>query len=329
MEQFKDTSYPGYTVSDHGRIFTKERTIKANKYGGIRTIEAKEKAPSDNGGGYKFVTLHYDGEQKRAYVHRLVAEAFVPNPEGKPTVNHKDGDKSNNLSTNLEWATYKEQSDHSDSTGLSNKGVKRREVYQYDKNGTFLASYPSVSKASEKTGVNRQGISECVKPFRNQGKTAGGYIWCYPGDEDKVFERVKNKPGEEVHQYSLEGEFLNKFDQVKDAVAFTEIGSELIRQCLREDSKTAGGYIWIRPKGSKEDREEVKRKMVRPDNKVYQYTLEGQFLREYSSVKEAAYWVGLKGPTIHQAIKRAGTAGGYIWKRSRDYQKGLQFYLFG
>lgn len=68
--------------------------------------------------GYKVVSLWADEKMYSKKVHRLVAEAFIPNPENKPTVNHKDGNKDNNSVTNLEWATHQENIDHAIQTGL-------------------------------------------------------------------------------------------------------------------------------------------------------------------------------------------------------------------
>lgn len=71
--------------------------------------------------GYKCVKLTRNNGSKKYYIHKLLAQAFIPNPENKPCVNHKDGDPTNNKLSNLEWATYSEDQKHAHKSGLNNK----------------------------------------------------------------------------------------------------------------------------------------------------------------------------------------------------------------
>jgi len=96
-----------YQVSNHGEVRSLERIVKAPA-GRTRPIEAKVLRPMSNLSGYVFVFLRRDGERQKFYVHRLVAIAFIENPEGKEIVNHKDCNRSNNILLNLEWATGSE-----------------------------------------------------------------------------------------------------------------------------------------------------------------------------------------------------------------------------
>src|SRR5690606_33632292 len=97
-----------YLVSRCGRIFSQKR--KGTKGGELKQFIVK---------GYKRVSIWIDGEYIAKQTHRIIAETFIPNPESKPQVNHKDGDKLNNSALNLEWVSAKENSQHSYDSKLS------------------------------------------------------------------------------------------------------------------------------------------------------------------------------------------------------------------
>ena len=103
-----------YEVSDSGQV----RSISKHDRLG-RFKEGKVKSSCNNGTGYLVVNLKVDGKQKMKTVHRLVAEAFIPNLEGKRCINHKDGNKQNNCVENLEWCTHSENNIHSFKNGLN------------------------------------------------------------------------------------------------------------------------------------------------------------------------------------------------------------------
>lgn len=99
-----------YMVSNKGRVMSVPRIkqTKNRRYG----KSGMEIAHHDNGNGYRILTLSRDGVHDQRSVHRLVAEAFIPNPSNLPEVNHKDGDKANNQVENLEWVTKSENMQH-------------------------------------------------------------------------------------------------------------------------------------------------------------------------------------------------------------------------
>lgn len=106
-----------YQVSNDGQVRSVARTVIAST-GSVYHLKGKLLRPADNGDGYLFVALRCAGKYVQRTVHRLVAEAFIPNPEHKETVNHIDGNKSNNLVANLEWATQAENNTHAIQLGL-------------------------------------------------------------------------------------------------------------------------------------------------------------------------------------------------------------------
>ena len=108
-----------YEVSDKGRVRSKDREVQ---YSDGRVIKKKGKFLSISAGanGYENVKLYKDKKAKNHSVHRLVAEAFIPNPDDKPQVNHKDRNPLNNGFENLEWVTHQENADHAVATGYHN-----------------------------------------------------------------------------------------------------------------------------------------------------------------------------------------------------------------
>lgn len=105
-----------YEVSNLGRVKSLPRIRKGvNRSGGVsfRCYKGSVLSTTKNNSRYVTVTLFKDGEETPALVHRLVAQEFLPNPENKPEVNHKDGDTFNNAVSNLEWCTRKENAIHS------------------------------------------------------------------------------------------------------------------------------------------------------------------------------------------------------------------------
>lgn len=166
-----------YEVSNRGRIFGVRRTIKANHRGGIRVVHRAEKKPTISDNGYCVVVLYKENKQKRKYVHRLVAEVFHPNKDKKREVNHEDGVKTNNRSSNLVWATHKENDTHARTTGL-HPGCPGKPVNQLELDGTFIAKFKSAMEAARRTGANRSSIQECCAGKRI---TTGGYKWSFAG----------------------------------------------------------------------------------------------------------------------------------------------------
>ena len=108
-----------YEVSNLGRVKSLLRFKDNNK--GKQIVESKIKDQTFTA-GYPSLNIYLGGDVKRVYTHRLVADAFIPNPDNKKTVNHKNGIKTDNKVNNLEWATYSENTQHAIETGLAKQG---------------------------------------------------------------------------------------------------------------------------------------------------------------------------------------------------------------
>ena len=168
-----------YEVSNLGRVRSLGRTITRNtRWGTVKpyTIKPRVLKPLHSQGDYCYVHLFgTDGTSTNHKVHRLVAKAFVPNPDNLNEVNHIDEDKDNNRADNLEWVTHIANCNYG--TRNERAAAKRgRQVEQLTLDGHHVAFYQSTSEASRMTGIGRKNIGECLC-LRSQ--TAGGYRWKY------------------------------------------------------------------------------------------------------------------------------------------------------
>ena len=178
-------NHPSYFISNFGRVFSK----KSNKV-------MKNRVVSKN--GYQQITL----DNSQLLVHRLVAQAFIPNPNNLPCVNHKDENPFNNDFRNLEWCTYKYNSNYGTNPSRHSKKMldrynndqdwksdcikrlaeiqkkKRKRVVQLDKFNNYLKTYES-SYATEKDGHLSVHVCDCANGKR---KTHHGYKWIWECD---------------------------------------------------------------------------------------------------------------------------------------------------
>lgn len=183
MEQWKDIeSYEGmYQVSNTGRVKSLKRVTQFKGKDYTRTEQEKILTPAKHQKGYLKAQLRKNDKLKAFFIHRLVAQAFIPNPENKATVNHKNGIKTDNNVNNLEWLSNQENMKHAYDTGIRNNDklheAKLKPVAQYMKSGELVATYGSVKEAVEKNPTFRQGgISSCCL---GNYKSSHGYVWKY------------------------------------------------------------------------------------------------------------------------------------------------------
>ncbi len=147
-----------YEVSDQGSVRSLDRMVNG-RYGTKRIQRGKVLRPAPTECGYLFVTLQADKRTKYTGVHRIVCAAFN-GPSDKPTVNHKDGNKHNNVPGNLEWATYLENQTHADSTGLRqikgerNGRAKLTEVDVASIRSAGALKYGDVARIARQYGVS-------------------------------------------------------------------------------------------------------------------------------------------------------------------------------
>lgn len=205
-----------YQVSNTGRV----RSLNYGRTGKIKVMKQ-----GTNKGGYKVIGLNRNGKRKVYSVHRLVALAFIPNPLNLPQVNHIDEDKTNNTVWNLEWCTPKYNSTYGNRNKKISEGNKGKSKHFTEEHKKKISE---AMKGKKFTEEHRKKISEAQK-----GLQAG----------EKNPKYGKGKP---VLMFTLDGEFIRRFDCVADANEY--LGKDRhntnINTCLSGKSKTAYGYIW-------------------------------------------------------------------------------------
>ena len=170
-----------YMVSNFGNVKSVDHYVKSR--GGVRLVKGRIIKQTLAGGGYYCVSLCKDNVVKTHSVHRLVAQAFIPNPENKQCINHLNKDRTDNRIENLEWCTHKENNDWLDhneliSVKMTNNSKTSKPVLQFTLDGQFVAEYPSSMEAERQTGINHSNICQSCKGNKNYTH-CGGFKWKF------------------------------------------------------------------------------------------------------------------------------------------------------
>lgn len=172
-----------YQVSNMGRVRSLDKIINFNTKKGLKKGRILN---LNKGRHYLHVTLSHKQLYKTITVHYLVASAFIPNPDKKPTVNHKKGNKLDNRASQLEWATRSEQMMHAinvlnfkptppPNPGIGSAHNRSRAVLQYTLNDRLVSEYGSTRQAAVNTGFNQSAIAYSSRTLKNYK----GYKWAY------------------------------------------------------------------------------------------------------------------------------------------------------
>ena len=162
-----------HQISNFGRL----RTVKQDGSFYMRSTKASKNR-------YINVSLSFKSIRKTVKIHRLVAQVFLPNPESRPQVNHKNFDKTDNHIDNLEWVTEKENIQHALKVkpemvaGMIkyNREIRPKKIIQKDKNGNIIKVWENIIEIIKETSYNKQNIYKCCQ---GKYKYAYGYKWCY------------------------------------------------------------------------------------------------------------------------------------------------------
>lgn len=223
-----DNQLTNYSITEDGKCYNN----KTNKF---------LKGQISNSGYLNYNLTLPNGNKKRFYAHRLVAQFFIPNPENKKEVNHKDLNKLNNKIENLEWVTASENQQYN----IKNNNKKNmQKVYKYDKNKNLIAIYNSIAEAARINNMSESTIRQEI--YRDIKALTNNFFWNSKNDNEFLVETmINNGKAKKVAQYNLNMELINTFSSLNEAARFLNISkASHISECCRGKLKTYKGYIW-------------------------------------------------------------------------------------
>lgn len=233
--------YENYQISNLGNVYS--------------SFVNRKLSPGKTQDGYYYVGLRDENSvRKNLFVHRLVAQAFIPNPENLPIINHKDENPSNNTVENLEWCSYSYNNTYNNSH--LKRGMKQGdETFQYNINGELVKTYYSARLASKTLGISNSNIDEATK---KQG-FSHGYIWSkVPLTKEQVIsnykkhlevfcnydisEYARKNFSKKVLQYTKDGKFIKEYPSCQEAGRQLGFGHGLIARVCRGEAYLTHGY---------------------------------------------------------------------------------------
>lgn len=293
-----------YEVSNVGRVRSIDRIVF--QQGRNQKYRGKIMSPYLNNTGYFCVRLSKNNKKRTFTIHRLVATAFIPNPNNYPCVNHKDETPKNNNVENLEWCTNEYNVNYG--TATFRRAVKMgKRVAQYDKNGKLVATFYSVNEAERGTNIK---IGDAVK---NSNHTAGGFFWRFYESQvpDAITVSFAKNHAKSVLQYSKNLELVSSYKSGREASLKTGLKHENILSCCRKKQKTCGGFVW-----AFEGCPPVKPTAHKNQKTIVMLSLDDEIIMVFDSVASASLYLGgNKNPGIKQCLYgKNKTAYGYKWR---------------
>lgn len=191
-EIWKDIQgWEGYQVSNWGRVKSCERVV-IDTLGRRQPFKETILIPQNDNRGYLRVNLYKNKKMTHYLIHRLVAEAFIPNDDNLPQVNHKDEDKTNNHVSNLEWCDSKYNMNFGTAIQRRVESNSKR-IYQLSRDGSeILNVWKGAHEVERCLGWQRSSISACARGAYGY-PTAYGYKWIYAEDLLKPFKENKEE----------------------------------------------------------------------------------------------------------------------------------------
>lgn len=287
--------YSKFSVNANGDVFSWLGLTRRKLKPGIGTT------------GYGSVIIKSDsGRRHGVTVHKIMAMTWLTPIEGKTIVNHINGIKTDNRSSNLEYMTSRENSLHAHKTGLW-KG-HARPVFQIDPEGNIIGKYVSIIEASRKTGISNTKISGACQTYLSASK----YFWCYEENYfDGIFSKshTSNLVSKAVRQIAPDGTVIAIHKSMQAASDTLEIDRKKISEVCKGKRDLVGGYKWEFTKSNEHLR--VLREKPREDKrKLEEETSSWKILDEFPQYRISRDG-NIYSPKMKTLMRQQQSTGGY------------------
>ena len=254
---------PGIEVSTMGNVRTLDKVVSGK--GNVTYLKNGRilKQYLNHNSGYLQVGVSIDGKRVTKLVHRLIAQAFIPNPEELPQINHKDSDRTNNNVSNLEWCTPKYNSQYREKYGVSRMEVAGKPIFAISLVTLEILHFSSQWEASQKLGVDRSSINMVIRGKRKQ---AGGF-W-FKADDGNGIEIDKDKLNDIVDGMFFTGGIfavnlntseVSRFESQTEASRLLGIDNSTITKVTKGSRNQTGGFWFTNADYNADDA--IKRKL--------------------------------------------------------------------
>lgn len=245
--------YEGYyKISNFGRVKSVERFVNQGEY--VRHVNERIKKSHIGAYGYTSITLCKDGKSRSIPIHRMLAAAFIPNPEEKTEIDHINTDKTDYSLKNIRWVTPKENSNnkltlqHCREKTYSTESLKKRlntrkagntitapkTVYQYTKEGILVKEFFSLTEAERETGINHNSIHRALDDCT---LSAGNYLWTTVIKEDIVFTKRQSPKSKVILQFDKDGNLIKEWSSILEAARRLGLHESNILRNIKSPSK--------------------------------------------------------------------------------------------
>ncbi len=298
-------NYEDYQVSNYGRV----------KYALNKSTNANYRITPGNfkHGGYMGFTVVNNEGKKKTTVHRLVAQAFIPNPENKLYVNHEDGNKQNNNVTNLFWNTHSENMQHAHDTNLNKT---KRQIYQLDDDNNIIKLWDSIKNACDTLKLSRDAITKGLA----HGHKAVGFYWVHLEKYDVNAPKKIKPDGNMVKICQLDdnNNIIKEWNSITEASIILKISYSKIFRSLKSGNK-AGEFNWVYldeniPQKIKCEKNTTKKVNPQMNTKeIYQMGDKNNLIQKWDTIEKAGENLKINHVLIANGLEKGYKVGGFYW----------------